>query len=200
MTGSKLQQGSVLWNATTGTEQGAILHDGNYTAITVPNATDTLLIRQAGQQRQITRNNLLFPAETVLNLTEANFTLVTTNNYFLVITEAQVNANDAIFVRISAASNSAIYYLAIPNNSKPIRIWFTRVPNATFTASSLIMNGTKAANEITKLVFDQSVSSGASNFIQDEDFSLSASANYGLIYENTNGKQKMITQVYLNEI
>jgi hypothetical protein len=142
----------------------------------------------------------LFPAETVLNLTQANFTLVAGSEYNLTLTTAQINANDAIIVRITAVSNSANYTLFVPNNSKPIRIWLTRVPNTTFTANALTLYCTKSVNELIKLVFDESVSAGASNLITDEIFYLQASANYGLIYENTNGKQKMITQVYQSEI
>jgi hypothetical protein len=197
---SKLNIGSVIWNATTGVESGQIVHDGTYTAITVPNATDTLLIRQSGQQRQITRDNLLFPAETVLNLTQANFMLVTTNNYFLSLTSAQINANDAIFVRISAASNSANYYLTIPVNTKPIRIWFTRVPNATFTANALYMNAEKNSGELAKLVFSPETSLTASNLTDSAEFTLAATTLFGLVYENVNGKQKMITEVYQSEI
>ena len=196
---SKLNIGSKIYNATTGVESGDILHDGTYTAITAPTATDTLLIKQAGQQRQITRDNLLFPAETVLNLTQANFTLQFTNFYYLILTQAQINANDAIIIRISAASTSASYFVDIPNNSKPIRIWLTRVPNVT-QASTLTLNAAYGSGEIGKVVFDQSVSSGASNLIDDQTFSLVAGNEYGLIYENTNGKQKMITQVYQGEI
>lgn len=59
MTGSKLHKGSVIYDATTGTEQGAILHDGTYTATTTPASTDTLLIKQSGVQKQITRGDLL---------------------------------------------------------------------------------------------------------------------------------------------
>jgi hypothetical protein len=55
---SKLNIGSKIYNATTGVESGDILHDGTYTAITAPTATDTLLIKQSGQQRQITHFNL----------------------------------------------------------------------------------------------------------------------------------------------
>jgi hypothetical protein len=196
---SKLNIGSVIWNATTGVESGQIVHDGTYTAITAPTATDTLLIKQAGQQRQITRNNLLFPVETVLNLTQANFTLIVSNFYQLTLTEAQINANDAIIIRITAASTSASYFVSIPNNSKPIRIWLTRVPNVT-QASTLTLSATYGSGELGKLVFDQSVSSGASNLIDDQTFSLTVGTEYGLIYENTNGKQKMITQVYQGEI
>jgi hypothetical protein len=196
---SKLNIGSVIWNATTGVESGQIVHDGTYTAITAPTATDTLLIKQAGQQRQITRDNLLFPAETVLNLTQANFTLVATNFYMLTLTTAQINANDAIIIRISAASTSASYFVDIPNNSKPIRIWLTRVPTAT-QASTLTLNAVYGSGELTKLVFNPVFSSGASNLIDDQAFSLTAGTEYGLIYENTNGKQKMITEVYQGEI
>jgi hypothetical protein len=196
---SKLNIGSKIYNATTGVEIGDILHDGNYTAITVPNATDTLLIRQSGQQRQITRDNLLFPAETVLNLTQANFTLVATNFYVLTLTTAQINANDAIIIRISAASTSASYFVDIPNNSKPIRIWLTRVPTAT-QASTLTLNATYGSGELGKVVFNTVFSSGASNLVDDQTFSLTAGTDYGLIYENTNGKQKMITEVYQGEI
>jgi hypothetical protein len=196
---SKLNIGSVIYNATTGVESGQIVHDGTYTSITVPTATDTLLIKQAGQQRQITRNNLLFPAETVLNLTQANFTLQSTNFYILTLTEAQINANDAIIIRISAASTSANYFVVVPNNSKPIRIWLTRVPTAT-QASTLTLQAVYGSGELTKVVFDRSLSNGASNLIDDGAFSLTAGTDYGLIYENTNGKQKMITEVYQGEI
>jgi len=56
---SKLNIGSKIYNATTGVESGEILHDGNYTATTSPTATDTLLIRQAGVQKQVTHKDLM---------------------------------------------------------------------------------------------------------------------------------------------
>ena len=59
MTGSKLHKGSVIYDATTGTEQGAILHDGTYTSTDTPASTDTLLIKQSGVQKQITHKDLM---------------------------------------------------------------------------------------------------------------------------------------------
>jgi hypothetical protein len=58
MTGSRFNIGSKIYNSTTGVEIGNILHDGTYTATTTPASADTLLIRQAGQQKQITYANL----------------------------------------------------------------------------------------------------------------------------------------------
>jgi hypothetical protein len=58
MIGSKLHKGSVIYDATTGTEQGAILHDGTYTSTDTPASTDTLLIKQSGVQKQITYADL----------------------------------------------------------------------------------------------------------------------------------------------
>ena len=55
---SRFNIGSKIYNATTGVEVGDILHDGVYTSTTTPTATDTLLIRQAGQQKQITYDDL----------------------------------------------------------------------------------------------------------------------------------------------
>ena len=59
MTGSKLHKGSVIYDATTGVENGQILHDGTYTATTTPASTDTLLIKQSGVQKQITYADLI---------------------------------------------------------------------------------------------------------------------------------------------
>lgn len=75
MTGSKLHKGSVIYDATTGTEQGAILHDGTYTATTTPASTDTLLIKQSGVQKQITHQDLTKFTYTELGALTANGTL-----------------------------------------------------------------------------------------------------------------------------
>jgi hypothetical protein len=57
---SKFNIGSVIYDATTGTEQGKILHDGNYTATTTPTDDDTILIKQSGVTKQITHKNLVW--------------------------------------------------------------------------------------------------------------------------------------------
>jgi len=54
---SKFNIGSVIYDATTGTEQGKILHDGNYTETTTPTDDDTILIKQSGVTKQVTRGD-----------------------------------------------------------------------------------------------------------------------------------------------
>jgi hypothetical protein len=68
MIGSKLHKGSVIYDATTGVENGQILHDGTYTATTTPASTDTLLIKQSGVQKQITYGDLISGALEVTEL------------------------------------------------------------------------------------------------------------------------------------
>jgi hypothetical protein len=98
MTGSKLHKGSVIYDATTGTEQGAILHDGTYTSTDTPASTDTLLIRQSGIQKQITYADLTdglggggAPTKTQLasRSSTGSFTIADPSGYDEIIIEAR---------------------------------------------------------------------------------------------------------------
>jgi len=63
---SKFNIGSSIYDATTGTEQGKILHDGIYTVTTTPTDTDTILIKQSGVTKQVTRGDFKGQVESML--------------------------------------------------------------------------------------------------------------------------------------
>jgi hypothetical protein len=203
---SKFHTGSKIWNADTQTDVGTILHDGSYTATTTPTGTDTLLIKQGSTQRQITRDNLLYPAETVLTLNNPTFVDLGGGNFSYTLTEAQINANDYIIINKTPTANSQIYTVVVPNNSKPVRVAFS-LNSAAFTSCVIVLRANKSSGEYFKIVSSRDIFSSYvyTGLLNDTYFDIgynnsSTPIEHGLIYENINGKLKSITLVFQNEI
>jgi hypothetical protein len=137
--------------------------------------------------------------EVRLTLTEPTFTNPSTGLFVYTITSTQLNDNDEIYIIKTATADNQTYKVVVPNTSKNVRIWVRILPGG-FNGTTNLLETAKSTSEFVKLVFEESTSFGGSNFYDGTESYLATNIDHALLFENINGKQKCITEVYINEI
>jgi hypothetical protein len=156
--------------------------------------------QKAGTAQSFTDNRgQFYKTETRTTLTEPTFTNPSTGLFVYTITSTQLNDNDEIYITKTATADNQTYKVVVPNTSKNVRIWVRILPGG-FTGITNLLETAKSTSEFVKLVFEESASFGASNFYDGTESYLATNIDHALLFENINGKQKCITEVFINEI
>jgi len=184
---SKFNIGSVIYDATTGTEQGAILHDGVYTSTSSPTATDTLLIKQAGVQKQIAHGDLGFiraKATLETTLTSVSFDIANATIISSTVCEVDIGAlsdygNKVVFIT-GTSPRQRIRLVSDKPASIPVEFGFVDFSDTTLTLDVGAQVAAFQVDDIFSADFDAIVPWNGSLYSNDDsEFIASFIALYG---------------------